>query len=154
MAKSQQTFNKKEREIKRKKKRQEKLERQRMRKELKAQSGKKTFEEQLSYLDENGNLTDAPPDPAKKFEVKAEDINLSVPHQKHGPMTGASKGKVKFFNDEKGYGFIIDATTKESLFVHIKDLEQEVKQDDKVTYEIQKGPKGFIAVNVKLSKGG
>jgi len=59
MAKSQQTFNKKEREKKKQKKRKEKLERREQRKAEKALAPKKTFEEMLSYVDENGNIVDA-----------------------------------------------------------------------------------------------
>ena len=70
MAKSQQTFNKKEKEKKRLKKRQEKLERRAQRKLEKAERGKVAFEDMLSYVDENGNLTNTPPDPSKKKEIK------------------------------------------------------------------------------------
>ena len=75
MGKSQETFSKKEKEKKRLKKRQEKLAR---REERKA-NPKKTFEESIAYIDENGNFTDTPPDATKKSVIKAEDIVLGVP---------------------------------------------------------------------------
>ena len=109
MAKSQESFNKKEKEKKRRKKKKEKQERRAQRKVEREEAGKKTFEEMLSYVDENGNLTDTPPDPAKKKKIKVEDIAISVTPQDNTPMDPNRKGKVKFFNDEKGYGFIIDS---------------------------------------------
>jgi len=60
------------------------------------------------------------------------------------------KGKVKFFNESKGYGFIIDEETKEEHFVHISGLVDQVKENDEVDYELQQGKKGLNAVNVKL----
>ena len=149
MAKSKQTFNKKEREKKRKKKRKEKLERREMRKVEKAERGKLTFEEQLSYVDENGNLSSTPPDPTKKLKVKAEDIVLGVPPKEDDMQGGVRKGMVKFFNDDKGYGFIIDKETRDTIFVHVNELSEPITQKDRVEFEIEMGPKGPTAVKVK-----
>ena len=66
MAKSQQSFNKKEKEKKRLKKRKEKLERKEQRKQEKLDNGPKSFEDMLAYVDENGYLTSEKPDPTKK----------------------------------------------------------------------------------------
>lgn len=151
MAKSQQSFNKKEREKKRRKRKQEKKERREQRKLERAENGAKTFEEMLSYVDENGNLTSTPPDPAKKKKVKVEDIVLGVPPKDDTPMDTIRKGQVKFFNDEKGYGFIIDAETKESVFVHVNNTNDPIGENDKVIFEIEMGPKGPNAINVKLA---
>lgn len=151
MAKSQQSFNKKEKEKKRRKKRQEKLERKKQRKLEKAENGPKSFEEMLSYVDEDGNLTSTPPDPSKKKKIKAEDIVLGVP-PKEEEDGGERNGVVKFFNNDKGYGFIIDSKTKESLFVHINNVNGAIGDNDKVTYEIEMGPKGPNAVNVQIVK--
>lgn len=60
------------------------------------------------------------------------------------------EGKVKFFNESKGYGFIKDTETNEEHFVHVSGLIDEVKEDDDVTFELQQGKKGLNAVNVKL----
>ena len=60
------------------------------------------------------------------------------------------EGKVKFFNDSKGYGFIKDNETGEEHFVHVSGLIDEVNEDDDVTFELQEGRKGLNAVNVKL----
>lgn len=59
-------------------------------------------------------------------------------------------GKVKFFNEVKGYGFIKDNETDEEYFVHVSGLIDRVKEDDEVTFEVTEGRKGLNAVNVKL----
>jgi len=59
-------------------------------------------------------------------------------------------GKVKFFNNAKGFGFIKDNETNEEHFVHVSGLIDEVKEDDEVNFELQEGRKGLNAVNVKL----
>ena len=59
-------------------------------------------------------------------------------------------GKVKFFNDAKGYGFVIDTESETDYFVHVSGLIDEVKEDDEVTFELKEGKKGLNAVNVKL----
>ena len=60
-------------------------------------------------------------------------------------------GVVKFFNDAKGFGFIKVDGTEQELFVHASGLKENVRQDDKVTFDVQEGKKGLNAVNVKLA---
>jgi len=148
MAKSQQTFNKKEREKKRAKKKKEKAERREQRKVEKAQRGKLTLEDQLMYMDENGNLVKEKPDPSKKFEIKAEDIKLGVPQFAREEIVVERRGKVKFFYEEKGYGFITDKATKESIFVHINDAYDGIRENHIVEFEMGSGPKGAKAIKV------
>ena len=152
MAKSQQSFNKKEIEKKRRKKKQDKQERRAQRKAEKTERGSVPFEEMISYVDENGNLTSTPPDPSKKIKIKAEDIILGVPPRDNTPMDPIRKGHIKFFNDEKGYGFIIDDETKESIFVHVNNVEGEIQEKDRVSFEVEMGPKGPSAVNVRIQE--
>ncbi len=148
MAKSQQTFNKGEREKKRKKKKKEKMERREQRKLEKAEKGKLSFEEQLAYVDENGNITHTKPDPTKKIEIKAEDIVLGATIERKSVVIQRN-GRVKFFNEEKGYGFITDKETRDSIFVHINNAYPSIKENHKVTFEIEQGPKGPTAVKVE-----
>jgi len=61
-----------------------------------------------------------------------------------------NKGKVKFFNVSKGFGFIKDANSSKEYFVHSSGLKDTIKEDDEVTFDLQEGPKGLNAVNVKL----
>jgi cold shock CspA family protein len=149
MSKSQETWNKKEREKKKQKDRKDKLERKQERKEN-AKEGK-SFDEMLAYIDENGNLSSTPPDPGKMKKIKLEDIQIGVPKQLPAdPADAIRKGKVTFFNESKGYGFIKDLITQESVFVHANGLINQVKENSKVTYEVEMGPKGPNAFNVKL----
>ena len=60
------------------------------------------------------------------------------------------EGKVKFFNESKGYGFIKDNETDEEHFVHVSGLIDRITEGDEVTFELQQGKKGLNAVNVKL----
>ncbi|WP_114783691.1 cold-shock protein [Botryobacter ruber] len=62
-----------------------------------------------------------------------------------------SKGKVKFFNESKGFGFIKDEQTGQEYFVHVTGLVDQIKENDEVTYDVQEGRKGLNAVNVKLA---
>jgi len=60
-------------------------------------------------------------------------------------------GKVKFFNESKGYGFIKDNESEKEYFVHATGLVDEIREDDEVTFDLQEGKKGLNAVNVKLA---
>jgi CspA family cold shock protein len=62
-----------------------------------------------------------------------------------------NKGKVKFFNESKGYGFIKDVESEKEYFVHVSGLIDEINENDDVTFELQEGKKGLNAVNVKLA---
>ncbi len=62
-----------------------------------------------------------------------------------------NKGTVKFFNDSKGFGFIVDSETEKEYFVHVSGLIDEIRENDEVTFELAEGRKGLNAVNVKLA---
>ncbi|MEP6746860.1 MAG: cold shock domain-containing protein [Bacteroidota bacterium] len=145
------TWNKKEREKKKQQNKKEKAERKQERQE-KAKDGN-NLESMMAYLDENGNLSSKPPDPRKKITINVEDIEIGVPkHEPVNPEDLIRKGIVTFFNDGKGYGFIKDLETQESIFVHINSLTEPIKENNKVIFEVEMGPKGANAVNVKLAK--
>ncbi len=61
-------------------------------------------------------------------------------------------GTIKFFNDSKGFGFIIENETKKEYFVHISGLIDEVREGDNVEFELAEGRKGINAVNVKVAQ--
>lgn len=60
------------------------------------------------------------------------------------------EGTVKFFNETKGFGFISPSNGGEDIFVHKSGLKTRIRENDKVTFEVQEGNKGLNAVNVKL----
>jgi CspA family cold shock protein len=60
------------------------------------------------------------------------------------------KGTVKFFNSTKGFGFIKPDNSSQDIFVHVSGLIDEIRENDKVSFEIEKGKKGLNAVNVQV----
>ena len=141
------SWNKKDREQKKQKAKKDKEEKMQQRKE----GTKKSFDDMIAYLDENGNLSSKPPDPNKKVEVKLEDIQIGVPE--YVPPTEEEltrTGKVTFFNTAKGFGFIKDLASQQSVFVHVNNLEAPVQENDKVSFQIEMGQRGPAAINVKL----
>jgi len=150
MGRSQETFNKKEVRNKKEKKRKEKEKKKLARKEGEKKGG---LDDMIAYVDENGMLTSTPPDPTKKKkEIKAEDIELGVPSREREETDPNRKGTVAFFNESKGYGFIKDSETKESVFVHVNNVLEEIKEGNLVSFEVEMGQKGPTAVKVKLFK--
>jgi cold shock CspA family protein len=141
------TWNKKERE---KKKQQTKKEKEERKQERKESSKTKTLDDMLAYVDENGNISATPPDLSKVRKVKLEDIEIGVPKQ--APVDPADlirTGIVTFFNESKGYGFIKDLQTQESVFVHVNGLKEAIKENNKVSFEVEMTHKGASAINVK-----
>ena len=59
-------------------------------------------------------------------------------------------GTVKFFNESKGFGFIIEDGSKQEHFVHISGIIDEIREGDTVEFELEKGRKGLNAVNVRV----
>jgi CspA family cold shock protein len=60
------------------------------------------------------------------------------------------QGTVKFFNGTKGFGFITPSNGGQDIFVHVSGLMDEIRENDKVSYEVQNGKKGLNAVNVRV----
>ena len=147
MGRSQETTGKKEKTKKKIQKRKDKEEKAEMRK---SNSDKgKSLEDMMAYIDENGNKSDTPPDQRKKKVINSEDIELGVPKRDDTEMEVVRTGVITYFNDSKGYGFIKDLKTQESVFVHANELSEPVKEKDKVTFEVENGKRGPAAVSVK-----
>ena len=150
MGRSQETFNKKEVRNKKEKKRKEKAQK---RQEKKESDKKNSLDDMIAYVDENGVISSTPPDPNKKTKVKAEDIELGIPSkgdtEDDDPVRS---GTVYHYNDSKGFGFIRDSITKQSVFFHINNVTGDIKEGNLVSFEVENGPKGPAAVRVAISK--
>ncbi|MCX6277107.1 MAG: cold shock domain-containing protein [Bacteroidetes bacterium] len=150
MARSQQTSRKKEVRTKQDKKKKEKEKKRLEKKENKDGS---SADDMIAYVDEFGNISSTPPDLSRRTKVNAEDIAVNVARDTgSGTAVTFRKGVVAFFNDDKGYGFIKDSENGRTVFVHINGLTEPIKQDNLVTFEVENGPKGAFAVNVKLNR--
>lgn len=148
MGRSQETFGKKEKEKKRLKKREEKKKKAEERKANSLKGG--SLEEMFAYVDEDGNITDTPPDPTKKKKIiNPQMIEVSVAKREKEEMPAVREGRVDFFNDSKGFGFIKEFDTGEKYFVHINGVIDEIAENDKVSFELERGMKGMNAVRVK-----
>jgi CspA family cold shock protein len=62
-----------------------------------------------------------------------------------------SNGTVKFFNESKGFGFITPEDGSKDVFVHANGLRDEIREGDKVSYEVKEGPKGLSAEDVRIA---
>ena len=144
MAGSQETFCKKEREKKRLKKKKDKQ----LKKEERKAGGQDSM---FVYVDEFGQLTDTPPDPANKIKVDAASIEIGIPKKedREEEEVADKVGKVSFFDTSKGFGFILDTNSQEKYFVHVSGLIDQIAENDKVTFELERGLKGMNAVRVK-----
>ena len=143
MAKSQ-TFGKRENE---KKKQAKRLEKQKRREERQA-GGSSSLDDMIAYVDENGQITSTPPDPTKRKEVNADDIELGVP-RRTDEAPEVRTGRIDRFDESRGFGFIQEDGTRERYFVHVSALLDEVREGDKVTFDLERGPRGLNAVGVK-----
>jgi cold shock CspA family protein len=147
---SSESFSKKEKEKKKLKKKQDKEQKKEERKNNTDKG--KSLEEMFVYVDEYGNITSTPPDPTKKQKINVEDIAISTAKYEANPEDLIKSGIVNFYNTDKGFGFIRDLKTQDKIFFHVNGLIDAVKENDKVTFETEKGLKGMNAVNVKLQK--
>jgi cold shock CspA family protein len=149
MAKSQETFNKKEKEKKRLKKRTDKQQKQEDRKSNQQGGG---LESMIAYVDAYGHITDTPPDPSMKLKIDVGEIEISIPKKEDVIVDPIKKGKVDFYNSSKGFGFIKELETQEKYFVHVHSLLDDIEEGDMVTFELEKGLKGMNAVRVAKVK--
>ena len=95
-------------------------------------------------------LTDTPMDPSRKIKVEASSIEIGVPKKEDREVEDTEKkGKVSFFDSSKGFGFIIENESQEKYFVHVSGVLEEIKENDKVSFELERGLKGMNAVRVK-----
>ena len=131
MAKSM-TVGKRENEKKRLAKREEKLKK----KESKKLSGSSnSFEDMIAYVDENGMITSTPP----TEDIKKEDEEPTI-----------LRGRVEFFNESRGFGFIKDLSGVEKYFFHVNNVIGNIAENNIVTFDLERGVKGMNAINISL----
>jgi len=141
------SFSKKENFKKKLQKQKEKALRREERKENNAKG--KSLDDMIMYVDENGQLTSTPPDQREKVEISLDDIRLgAAPIEAEDPR---KTGIITFFS-EKGYGFITEDNSKENIFFHTNNATEPLKKGNKVSYEKEKSPKGFSAIDIKIVK--
>ena len=145
MAKSQETYSKKEKDKKKLRKRQEKMAK---REERKANATSGSLDDMIAYVDEFGNIVDTPPDPTKKKKVKAENIEIGVP-KKEEEESDELRGRVDYYNHDRGYGFIKELNGNNKYFYHVNNTLDEVDEGQLVSFELEKSDRGLNAVNVK-----
>lgn len=145
MAKSKETFSKKEKEKKRLKKRQDKEAKM---EERKSGSKDSSLESMLAYVDEDGNLSDTPPDPKTRREISLDEIQLGAADKRDEASMVPHTGKIESFFHDKGFGFIKDAANGKSIFVHVSAMDSSIDVGDMVSFEVEQTVKGLSASNV------
>ncbi|MDR0757718.1 MAG: cold shock domain-containing protein [Tannerella sp.] len=141
------SYNKKELQKKKEQKRKDKQKR----KEERKASGSGSLDDMIAYVDENGVITDTPPDPIRKQEVEAASIAVSTPRQTdtEDPVLN---GQVEFFNPDKGYGFIRNTAGTDKYFFHVSNAPANIAEGNTVTFELERGERGLSAVKIALVK--
>ncbi|MXS69659.1 cold-shock protein [Chryseobacterium binzhouense] len=133
-----------------KKKVQKAKEKAQKREERKTSNNKgKSLDDMIMYVDANGQLTSTPPDRNNDEDFDINNIQLGA-----APIEAEETiktGIVTFFS-EKGYGFITEDNSKENVFFHSNNCLELIKKGNKVSFEKEKSPKGFVAVNIKMVK--
>lgn len=142
MAKSM-SVGKRENEKKRIAKREEKLKK----KEAKTKS---SLDDMIAYVDENGVITSTPPaENVKKEEINVEEIMIATP-KKEDEEPVILRGRVEFFNESRGFGFIKNLSGVDKYFFHVNNVVGNISENNIVTFDLERGVKGMNAVNICL----
>jgi cold shock CspA family protein len=104
----------------------------------------------IAYVDANGVITDVPPEITKKEVIELEDIEISIPRQEFKEEKGDPTGRVDFFDETRGFGFIKEKNSVNKFFFHKSNAEEGIAEDHMVTFKLERGPKGMNAVDVKV----
>ncbi len=129
------------------KKKQAKLKEKALRREERKTNNDKGKEVEFMYVDAYGRLSSTPPD--EKMEVDLENIQLGA-----APIEAEETVKtgIVTFVSEKGYGFITENKSNENIFFHSNNCAQPIKKGNKVSFEKERSPKGYSAINIELVK--
>lgn len=139
------SFSKKENIKKKIAKQKEKAMRREERKESNDKG--KDLQDMMMYVDAYGQLTSTPPDKNDKIDVDVNNIQLGA-----APIEAEEivKSGIVTFLSEKGYGFITSDSMKENVFFHTNNCSEMVKKGHKVSFEVERSPKGMVAVDIKV----
>ncbi len=96
-------------------------------------------------------LTSTPPELQKKEAIDLESIAISTP-KKEEEEERPYKGRVEFFNENKGFGFIKDLSSTNKYFFHISAVKENIKEGNIVYFELERGTKDMNAVNVRFEE--
>ena len=141
------SFSKKENFKKKSHKQKERAMRREERKESNDKG--KDLNDMIMYVDAYGQLTSTPPDKSLNADIDIISIRLgAAPIEAEDPI----KSGVITFLSEKGYGFITQANSQDTIFFHTNNCTEMVKKGNKVSYEVEKSPKGLVAVEIKVEK--
>jgi cold shock CspA family protein len=148
MGKSQETFRKKEVKNRKEKKRKDKAKKKLARKD----APKSDENGMIAYVDEFGRISSTPPDPMKKLHVNPDTIEIKISRRtEEEPKNTERTGILTFYNDSKGFGYIKDSETGESVFVHVSEFTEDISLHAKVHFTIGMGNRGPQARQVKLA---
>ena len=111
-------------------------EKQKKKEEKKLSNKANSFEDMIAYVDENGMITSTPPAENTPKKDKEEPV--------------IRRGRIEFFNESKGFGFIKDLSGVEKYFFHINNVLTDIAENNIVTFDLERGLKGMNAVNVAL----
>ena len=111
----------------------------------------KSFEDMIAYVDENGMITDTPPEMTGK-SIDSEDIMISTPKKEKSEGPEIYKGRVEHLNDLKGYGFIKNLSGVDKYFFHVSNCPNDIKEGQMVFFQLARGKKGMNAVEIEHCK--
>ena len=106
----------------------------------------------IAYVDENGMITSTPPaENVKKEEINPDEIIIATP-KKEDEEPVILRGRVEFFNEARGFGFIKDLAGGDKYFFHVNNVVGNISEGNIVTFDLERGVKGMNAVNICLEK--
>ncbi|MDR1200808.1 MAG: cold shock domain-containing protein [Tannerellaceae bacterium] len=139
--------NKRDNEKKKQSKRQEK---QKRKEDRKVNNNKgASLEEMFAYVDENGMIISTPPESTEKEKTDLDSIVISTPKKDDMEEDLAYTGRVEYYNEAKGYGFIKDLNSVKKYFFHISAAPKDIKEGNLVNFELERGIRDLNAVNIQ-----
>ena len=104
----------------------------------------------IAYFEENGRITSTPPtENVRKEEINPDEIVIATPKKEDEEPT-ILRGRVEFFNESRGFGFIKDLSGVEKYFFHVNNVVGNITENNIVTFDLERGVKGMNAVNISL----